>query len=75
MAVHFGKSRCQGFGDFEELLLFQLRAFLDRQELKMLPAPAITFEKDKIAAFVKTLPFTLTDDQRKAAFEILLASR
>ena len=56
---------------FEELLLFQLRALLDRQALKLLSAPVLPFDQERIAAFVKTLPFTLTDDQRKAAFEIL----
>ncbi len=56
---------------FEDLLLFQLRALLDRQALKVLPAPALVFQKEEIATFVAALPFTLTDDQRKAAFEIL----
>ncbi len=56
---------------FEELLVLQLRALMDRQTMKLLDAPRIAFEKDRIAEFVKKLPFQLTDDQRKAAFEIL----
>jgi ATP-dependent DNA helicase RecG len=36
-----------------------------------LSAPQIHFEKDLIADFVKHLPFTLTDDQRRSTFEIL----
>lgn len=56
---------------FEELLLFQLRALRDRRTMQLLHAPQIPFEKDAIAAFVKTLPFELTSDQRRAAFEIL----
>lgn len=56
---------------FEELFLFQLRALIDRQKMQMLPAPRIAFAADKIAAFVKSLPFELTGDQRRSAFEIL----
>ncbi len=39
--------------------------------MKLQPAPSITFNKDKIAEFVKSLPFELTNDQRVSAFEIL----
>ncbi|MEK7615907.1 MAG: ATP-dependent DNA helicase RecG [Patescibacteria group bacterium] len=56
---------------FEELFFLQLRALMDRQRMKLLPAPRIAFEKENIAALVKSLPFTLTNDQRLAAFEIL----
>ncbi|MEK7582955.1 MAG: ATP-dependent DNA helicase RecG [Patescibacteria group bacterium] len=56
---------------FEELLLLQLRTLQDRAAMQALAAPAIAFEKELIADFVKSLPFTLTNDQRIAAFEIL----
>ena len=56
---------------FEELLLFQLRSLIDRQMMKQADAPVITFDKDAVASFVRSLPFQLTDDQRKAAYEIL----
>ncbi len=56
---------------YEELLLLQLRTLIDRKKMKMLPAPSIAFEKEKIAEFVKSLPFELTNDQRISAFEIL----
>ena len=56
---------------FEELLLLQLRTLQDRAAMHALSAPAIAFEKELIADFVKSLPFTLTNDQRIAAFEIL----
>ena len=39
--------------------------------MKLLPAPSIAFDKEKIAEFVKSLPFELTNDQRISAFEIL----
>jgi len=56
---------------FEELLLFQLRSLIDRGQMQKADAPAIAFDKDAIAKFVRALPFKLTDDQRKAAYEIL----
>lgn len=56
---------------FEELLLLQLRTLRDRGKMKSLAAPQIHFDKDLIADFVKSLPFTLTNDQRVSAFEIL----
>ncbi len=56
---------------FEELLLFQLRALIDRRAMQMLRAPSIAFDQNLVAGFVKTLPFQLTGDQRRATFEIL----
>lgn len=56
---------------FEEILLFQLRALRDRRHMMNFKAPRITFNKELVAHFVKNLPFKLTDDQRRAAFEIL----
>ncbi len=55
----------------EELLLFQLRALRDHRQLQMLKAPQIVFNKEMAVAFVKSLPFELTNDQRIAAYEIL----
>ncbi len=56
---------------FEDLLLFQLRALQDRRTAQLSKAQAIPFQKKSVADFVKSLPFKLTDDQRRAAFEIL----
>jgi ATP-dependent DNA helicase RecG len=56
---------------FEDILLFQLRALLDRRQMQTLKAPQITFDKNLVGNFVKSLPFELTDDQRLATFEIL----
>lgn len=55
----------------EELIMFQIRALLDRKHLQSLNAPRLTFDADAVAKFVKNLPYQLTDDQRVAAFEIL----
>jgi len=55
----------------EELIMFQIRALLDRKHIQSLNAPRLAFNADAIAKFVKNLPYQLTDDQRVAAFEIL----
>jgi len=56
---------------FDELFNLQLRAQLDRQRLKKWPAEPIVFQEEATKNFVAGLPFTLTDDQRRAAWEIL----
>ncbi|MGD0977356.1 MAG: ATP-dependent DNA helicase RecG [Minisyncoccia bacterium] len=56
---------------FEDILLFQLRALLDRRQMQMLKAPVIAFDKELVGNFVRSLPFELTNDQRLATFEIL----
>ncbi len=56
---------------FEELLMLQLRTLIDRTKMQTLKAPAIKFDKELIASFVKNLPFALTDDQRVATYEVL----
>jgi len=56
---------------FAELFLRQLRAQLIKQSLAKSTAPVIKFKKEETNAFVKNLPFKLTDDQKKAAWEIL----
>ncbi len=55
----------------EELLLFQLRVLRDHRQLQTLKASPIIFNEKLIAAFVKNLPFELTNDQRLSAYEIL----
>ncbi|PJE50917.1 MAG: ATP-dependent DNA helicase RecG [Candidatus Yanofskybacteria bacterium CG10_big_fil_rev_8_21_14_0_10_36_16] len=55
----------------EELLLFQLRSMLDKQKMKLMPAPKIKFDEKLTAKFVKSLPFKLTKDQKISAYEIL----
>jgi len=55
----------------EELLLFQLRVLRDHRQLQTLKAPQIAFNEKLIVAFVKNLPFELTNDQRISAYEIL----
>ena len=56
---------------FEELLLIQLLILKARRKIKKSVAPPIAFDIEKTKKFVASLPFALTDSQRKAAWEIL----
>lgn len=56
---------------FDELILLQLKAELSQLDLAAVKAPALEFHEKEIQQFVKSLPFTLTKDQKVAAWEIL----
>ncbi len=56
---------------FDELFILQLRAELIRQQIKTSQAPKIKFLLPEVKKFLKKLPFTLTFDQKKVAWEIL----
>lgn len=56
---------------FDELFLAQLIAAKARAELEATPAPPIPFNESATKTFVDSLPFKLTDDQRKATWAIL----
>ncbi|MDO8495679.1 MAG: ATP-dependent DNA helicase RecG [bacterium] len=58
---------------FDELFLIALQANLSKEEIKKEKAPAISIndKKSAYATFLSSLPFKLTDDQRKAAWQIL----
>lgn len=55
---------------FDDLLLFQLKALLERRKMNQLKSIPIKFGKDLITAFISRLPFELTGDQKIAAWEI-----
>ena len=55
---------------FDELFLIHLTTLKQKQKLNQEKAPIIPFEQKLIKSFVKGLPFKLTDDQRKAAWQI-----
>lgn len=74
--IHFPKNkeeaeRAEGRFSFEELLLIQLRALRERQELKKQKSPAIPADIELIKKCVATLPFPLTAAQRRSAWEIV----
>jgi len=56
---------------FDELFLIQLQAQLAKRSLSASRASAIFFHEAETKKFVDSLPFKLTDAQRKAAWEIL----
>ncbi len=56
---------------FNELFTLLLKARISRRSLMQEQAPAIPYQQDYIRKFVGSLPFTLTQAQKKAAWEIL----
>lgn len=76
LAIHFPETKekaeqARRRFAFEELLLIQLRALRERSRLKQYHAPAIPLDVSLVKDFVKQLPFTLTDAQRRSLWEIL----
>ncbi|MBT4277312.1 ATP-dependent DNA helicase RecG [Candidatus Falkowbacteria bacterium] len=57
---------------FNELFLIQLQSQIIKKKLKDSSSSKITFEEEKIKKFVQSLPFKLTNDQRKSSWAILL---
>jgi len=56
---------------FDELFLIQARNQIVRKKLKSRIAPIINFKQVETKEFVKSLPFQLTNSQRKCAWEII----
>lgn len=56
---------------FEELFIIQLAVVKQKTLWRKQLSSEIKFNKELIQNFVKSLPFKLTDDQRKAAWDIL----
>jgi ATP-dependent DNA helicase RecG len=56
---------------FEEMFVLQLAAQLAKRARKALTAQSVAFDESTARGFVKALPFTLTNAQRIAAWQIL----
>ncbi|MAG29253.1 ATP-dependent DNA helicase RecG [bacterium] len=56
---------------FEELFLIQLLTEQSRKNLKKEKAPQIPFNEQATINLTTSLPFTLTNDQKKAAWQII----
>ncbi|OQX71738.1 hypothetical protein B6D52_00500 [Candidatus Parcubacteria bacterium 4484_255] len=56
---------------FNELFLLQLKNQIIREKIKKEKAPSIEFKLKETKKFVKNLPFKLTNEQRKASWEII----
>ncbi len=57
---------------FDELFLIQLWSKILKRQLNQLQSYKINFFEKETKALVANLPFKLTDDQRKAAWEIII---
>ncbi|MFA4942666.1 MAG: ATP-dependent DNA helicase RecG [Patescibacteria group bacterium] len=74
--IHFPKSEDklreakQRLG-FSELFLRQLQSQITKKELMTNEATPIAFQENITRDFVASLPFKITDDQKRAAWEIL----
>ncbi|MEA2088623.1 MAG: ATP-dependent DNA helicase RecG [Patescibacteria group bacterium] len=56
---------------FNELFLAQLQTFIIRDKIKNSLAEKVEFKENEIKSFVSSLPFKLTDDQKKSAWAVL----
>jgi ATP-dependent DNA helicase RecG len=56
---------------FEELFMLQSASLMIKQDIQTEVAPQIHFDQQLAKQFVGALPFTLTDGQRAAAWQIL----
>lgn len=56
---------------FEELFEMSLASSLNKEDFKNEKAQNVPVHQKKVVTFVESLPFKLTDDQRKAAWSIL----
>ncbi len=56
---------------FNELFLFQLKSQLIRREIKSQKSQKLKFFEAEIKKFVQSLPFTLTNAQRKSGWEVI----
>lgn len=74
--IHFPKNEKEAASArrrlaFEEVFFIQLFMLKAREMIKRAMAPKISIDIDGIKEFISTLPFKLTDAQRKAAWEIV----
>jgi len=74
--IHFPNSKneylvAQKRFAFEEMFLVQIKSIQVRSSWQKEKSEKIKFEEKLIKKFVETLPFKLTNAQRKASFEIL----
>ncbi|NUM25546.1 MAG: ATP-dependent DNA helicase RecG [Candidatus Buchananbacteria bacterium] len=56
---------------FNELFLFELRVMINRSEIRQETAEVVLFKEQETKDFISQLPFSLTNDQRKAAWQII----
>ncbi|GAC1386650.1 MAG: ATP-dependent DNA helicase RecG [Candidatus Saccharimonadales bacterium] len=77
MAIHFPESSKQLEASekrlgFEEVFGLSLAALINKNEFKSEHVISIPFKRDLAQKLIKHLPFTLTDDQKRAIWQIYL---
>jgi ATP-dependent DNA helicase RecG len=76
LGVHFPKTREDMLAakrrlGFEEILSLLIASQLNRRQNNQLKSTPVRFIESEVQAFVKSLPFSLTDDQRRASWDII----
>jgi ATP-dependent DNA helicase RecG len=76
LGVHFPKTREDMLAakrrlGFEEILSLLIASQLNRRQNNQLKSTPVRFIESEVRAFVKSLPFSLTDDQRRASWDII----
>ncbi len=56
---------------YDDLLLFQLALLLKKKEIQSQPAPRISVKEEELKEFIDSLPFELTNAQKRVIREIL----
>jgi ATP-dependent DNA helicase RecG len=56
---------------FDEVFMLMMASLINKQENKKLKAPALKFNQQLTEEMLGILPFTLTDDQKKASWQII----
>ena len=56
---------------FDEVFMLMMASLINKQENKKLKAPALKFNQQLTEQMLGILPFTLTDDQKKASWQII----
>ena len=56
---------------YDDLLLFQLALLLKKKEIQSQPAPKISVNEEELKEFIDSLPFELTNAQKRVIREIL----
>lgn len=56
---------------FEKIFLIQLKSLLSKKDWNKKIAPKIPFDEEYVKSFVSSLPFTLTNAQKKCTWQII----
>lgn len=74
--AHFPQTESQALEakkrlSFDQLFIHQLKTYSQRKHQSILKAPKIFFQEEAILKLIKSLPFSLTANQKKASWDII----